>query len=307
MPYLAVATLTFMGARPVKSLEETKFMTKPESVPEQPPAGGPLEVTGTPPAGRRIRVLVVDDHPLVRHGISLLINRQSDLQCCDCEVSTAAGVIPAVEQHKPDLVLLDLNLKDGSALPVIRPLKVRFPAVIVLVLSQFDEMLCAEEALHAGAAGYVLKEEATQEILAAIRAVLHREIYLSHKMASAFLNQLVGAKAPPLAAGAEHLSRAELEVFQLIGAGLSTYEIAGQMKISARAVETHRKHLRQKLKLPDNTARTEYAVRCRHGFDPNCSDADALLLHCAVQWEQWEQGRTPAEGSKPSAQPKPSK
>lgn len=282
-----------MGARPINSFNETGTFETAASFPGLPSetnARGPAE---TPSPKAKIRVLVVDDHPFVRHGVFLLINRQRDLVCCDCEVDSAAAVIPAVQAHKPGLVLLDLNLKDGSALPLIPRLKSEFPSLIILVLSQFEEQLCAEQALHAGAAGYVLKEEATDEILAAIRAVLHEEIYLSRKMASAFLNRIVGSEGLTPAALVEHLTAPELEVFQLLAMGLSTYEIMGQMKIGARSVETHRRHLREKLKLSNNAALTDYAIRCRHCFDQKCGDPDATLLHCALQWEQWEQGHLP--------------
>jgi len=294
-----------MGARPVNSLEETEFFAKTDHARTPVPVTATSDTAEVPSAERRIRILVVDDHPLVRHGISLLINRQSDFVCCDCDVGTLAGIIPALEKYRPDLLVLDLNLKDGSALPLIAPLKSQFPSLTILILSQFEEMLCAEEALRAGAAGYVLKEEATQEILAAIQAVLHHEIYLSHKMAAAFLNQLVGAEAPLPVVGTEHLTTPELEVFQLLGMGMSTFEIAGQMEISVKSVETHRKRLREKLKLPDNDALTDYAVRCKHGFNQNCDDPGAALLHCAVQWEQWEKGKSPSESKKPSVQSKP--
>ena len=130
----------------------------------------------------KTRILVVEDHPLVRHGISMLLNRQDDLICCQSEVDTVAGIIPAVKKDQPQMLLLDLNLKDGNALNIIGTLHEQFSNVPILVISQFDNILCAEDALHAGAAGYVMKEEATHEILTAIHAVLQNETYISHKL-----------------------------------------------------------------------------------------------------------------------------
>ncbi len=143
------------------------------------------------------RILAVDDHPVVRKAIVGLLNRESDLVCCG-EAAKLSEIIPAVDLHKPDLVLLDLFLDSDSSLPLIEPLRKQFPRTLLLVLSQYEETLYAEQALEAGAAGYVLKEESPREVLAAIRSVFQEEIYLSHKLAGRLLYQFLGVKEPPL-------------------------------------------------------------------------------------------------------------
>src|ERR1041384_4098752 len=176
-----------------------------------------------PAANGKARVLVVHDNPVARLGIVGLLNRQPDLVCCGL-VGMLAEIIPAVGACQPDLVLLDLCLKDDNSLQLIAPLRVRFPSVGVLVLSQCDEVLCAEQALRAGACGYVMKGEAPETIVGAIRSVLRGEIYVSEKLAGRLLLRFIGGEtardgmAQPT--GVDSLTDREFQVFNLIGSGM---------------------------------------------------------------------------------------
>jgi DNA-binding NarL/FixJ family response regulator len=275
-----------MSARRVKKNEDTKFLAKRARL--------------SSPDGKA-RILVVDDHPLVRHGINMLLNRQDDLVCCQDEVDTVAGIIPAIKKEHPQMLLLDLNLKDGNALNIIGTLRDQFPDMPVLVISQFDNMLCAEDALRAGAVGYVMKEEATHEILTAIRTVLQKGTYISHKL-SLPVSDPAAAQASQRPAVVEHLAEGELQVFLLLGSGVPLSDVAGQMKISAQTLETYCKNLKDKLNLTNDTALVNYALQCKRSFDTNNVDVDAALFHCALQLERCERGISPQP--KP-AQPKP--
>lgn len=279
-----------MSARRVKKHEDTRFLTKRAIL--------------SSPAGKT-RILVVDDHPVVWHGINLLLNRQDDLVCCQDEVATVAGIIPAVKKDHPQMLLLDLNLRDGNALNIIGPLRDQFPDVSILVISQFDNIRCAEDALHAGAVGYVMKEEAAQEILTAIRTVLRKETYISHK-----LNLPVSGpppvQTPRQVAVAEHLAEGELQVFLLLGSGISIGDIAAQLKISAETLETWCKNIKDTFNLADDTALVNYALQCKHCFDTNSVDADAAFFHCALRLESCERGKPPQfKPAQPAAQPGP--
>ena len=277
-----------MSARRVKKHEDTRYLTK--------------RAIQSHSAGKT-RVLVVDDHPVVWHGINLLLNRQDDLVCCQDEVDTVAGIIPAVKRDHPQMLLLDLNLKDGNSLGIIGTLRDQFPDVPILVISQFDNIRCAEDALQAGAVGYVMKEEAAQEIITDIRTVLRKETYISRKLELSNPGPALTQK-PKWPAVAEHLVEGELQVFLLLRSGLPLPDIAAQLKISAETLETRCRHLKEKLDMADDTALANYALKCKSCFDTNGIDPDAALFHCAVQLERCEWGKQPQ--SKPSRPEPPS-
>jgi len=252
-------------------------------------------------AGKK-QVLVVDDHPLVRYGISLLLNRQKDLACSQDEVDTVAGIIPALLKARPELLLLDLNLKDGNSLDSIGLVHEQFPNLPIIVMSQSSSSRCAEEAMQAGAAGYVTKEEATREILTAIRTVLRKETYLGHKLEAPAVDQ-PDTPAPQRPDRAGHLAAGELQMFILLGTGVPPAGLAKQMKISAKTLKTFGQSLLEKLNLPDETALIEYARKCRHCFEINSLDPDAALFHCALQLECCERGILPRPQSPPPNPP----
>ena len=210
---------------------------------------------------RTSRILVVDDHPVVRRGIAQLIDGERDLEVC-AEADSAAATLVAIDSAKPDLVILDLTLAGTSGLGLIKDVKVRHPDVPILVLSMHDESLYAERALRAGAAGYIMKQEATEHIVEAIRQVLRREVYLSERMATRMLHRFVGRPGDPgHLAPIETLTDRELEVFRLVGHGLSTRQIAAQLFLSVKTIETHLEHIKTKLGLESGRELVRHAVK----------------------------------------------
>jgi DNA-binding NarL/FixJ family response regulator len=216
------------------------------------------------PAAKKRRILVADDHPLFLEGLVQLINRERDLHCCGGADSVAATQM-AVTLLKPDLLVLDLRLKDGDGLELIKTLKGRFPSLRMLVLSQNDEALYAERALRAGARGYVMKEEATNEVLNAMRTILRGELYVSRKMSVLALHKLLSTASGVRGNYVERLTDRELQVFQMIGAGKGTADIASELSLSFKTVETHRENIKRKLGLRNAVDLVCHAVHWIHG------------------------------------------
>jgi DNA-binding NarL/FixJ family response regulator len=197
---------------------------------------------------RKSRVVVVEDHPVLCDGLKQLIDAQPDLTCSGVADNTSDAKRLA-EQCKPDLMLLDLRLKAGDALDFIKTLRAECPEVKVLVLSQYDELLFAERALRAGAFGYIMKENATDEVLRAVRKVLTGELYFSERVAAAIVQRTLREKPGGSRAGVERLSDREMQVFQLLGAAYSPREIAEQFHLSRKTIETHCEKIKHKLSL----------------------------------------------------------
>lgn len=195
---------------------------------------------------QKMRILVADDHPLVRDGLMSLISLQSDMVCCG-QAGSAAEILAAAASRTPDLVILDLKLKDGDGLAVIRSLRSQFPSLRILILSQYESPLYVEGALKAGAMGYLVKDQAANEVIEAIRSVLSGYIYLTRRMAALFWRKLIGSPAKACRAGVEPLTDRELDVWQLLGAGMSTQEIAAELSVGPKTVETHRENIKHKL------------------------------------------------------------
>jgi DNA-binding NarL/FixJ family response regulator len=198
-----------------------------------------------------IRLFVVDDHPLVRSGIRALLDLEDDLAVCG-EAEGHGDAMELIAGDQPDLVLVDISLKDSNGLNLIKELSQKYPSVATLAVSMHDEYTYAIRCLKAGAKGYIMKQEGTEKILEAIRCVQAGETYLSKAMHQAVVDQL----SNPTAAGAspvEILSNRELEVFQWTGQGKEIQEIAEIMTISARTVEVHRSHIKKKLGLRTGT------------------------------------------------------
>jgi DNA-binding NarL/FixJ family response regulator len=211
---------------------------------------------------RKHRILLVDDHPIVRQGLSEMINQERDLQVC----GTAEDVhraLDALENIRPDLVIADISLKGSNGIELLKNIKVRFPRTLVLVLSMHDESLYAVRALRAGAAGYIMKQEATDKVLTAIRQVLSGEIYLSERMEKKMMHQLVGGRAARTGSPIEDLSDRELEVFGLIGQGHGTRQIAEELHLSIKTIESHRAHIKEKLNLRNATELVQHAIQWR--------------------------------------------
>ena len=215
-------------------------------------------MTSKAEAPGKSRVVVIEDHPVLCDALKQLIDGQPDLTCVGIADSTsdAKGL---VEQCKPDLMVLDLRLKAGDALDLVKSLRVEQPGLKVLVLSQYDELIFAERALRAGAFGYIMKENATDEVLRALRKVLAGELYFSERVAAAVVQRTLRERPSASRAGIELLSDRELQVFQLLGASYSVREIAAQFHLSRKTVETHCEKIKHKLSLHNAAELKQFA------------------------------------------------
>jgi DNA-binding NarL/FixJ family response regulator len=209
---------------------------------------------------RAARVLIVDDHPAVREALTIRLSREPDLEVCG-EAADVTGAIQVFDAANPDVAVIDISLKGGDGIDLIKRIKARNDSVRILVWSMYSESLCAERALRAGALGYINKEQATDQIIVAIRRVLDGKVYLSDAMAEKLLHRAVGEEGTSVGhSPMETLSDRELEVFRLIGQGLKTQEIATQMHLSVKTVETYRDRIRTKLNLGTGLELGRYAL-----------------------------------------------
>jgi DNA-binding NarL/FixJ family response regulator len=209
----------------------------------------------------KARVLLVEDHAVVRHELAMLIGDEPDLSVCG-GAGTAAEALAAVRKLKPDVVVIDISLGNDSGLDLIKQVRELHPGLPILALSMHDEAVYAERAVRAGAKGYVMKKEATDLVLTAIRRVLAGEVYLSERMASRMLRKLVHpGGALEDASPVESLSAREFEVFNLIARGVGPSEIAQRLGLSVKTIETHREHIKEKLGLKDRAELTRYALQ----------------------------------------------
>jgi len=206
--------------------------------------------------------MLVDDHPVMREGLVQLISHERDLSICG-QYEDAATAFAAIPTLRPDLVIIDLSLKGSSGLELVKNSRASFPKLRLLVLSMHDETLYAERVLRAGAAGYIMKEEAAENILGAIRRVLGGGVYLSEKMSAKLMHQWVGAKPREGGSSLATLSDRELEVFGLIGQGKGTREIAKHLRLSIKTIESHRAHIKEKLNLKNANELVHTAIRLR--------------------------------------------
>lgn len=207
------------------------------------------------------RILIVDDHPLVREWLANLIRQQPDLTVCS-EAEGMAGAIREIERTRPDVVIVDISLEDGWGLDLIRSVSARSPDVRIIVLSMHDEKFYAERAIRAGAQGYIMKRETAKNVVAAIRSVLAGKLYLSAKMQSEFAQRFVGGMARLRQSPIEQLSDRELEVFQLLGRGLQIKQVASRIGISLKTVHTYCARIREKLQLETGAELLREAIRC---------------------------------------------
>lgn len=199
----------------------------------------------------------------MRQGLEQMINHEADLHVCGT-AEDAEAALQLIEQTHPDLLLLDISLKGANGLEVLKTVRERYPQLRVLILSMHDERLYAMRALGAGAAGYVMKQEATENVLTAMRRVLEGDVYLSAQMERRSMQQFVGRRAIPKGTPLEDLSKRELEVFQLIGEGQRTKQIAEALHVSVKTVESHRQHIKEKLGLNNGQELVQHAIQWRH-------------------------------------------
>jgi DNA-binding NarL/FixJ family response regulator len=204
------------------------------------------------PEPTRIRVLVVDDHPVVRQGLAELIDQTPDLRVC-AQADNPAQAMAAIKESKPNVVVTDLSLEGASGIDLLEAIKASYPTLPLLVLSMHDESLYAERALHAGAKGYIMKERPIQEVMIAIRKVIAGELYLSEKMSARLLKRAVMGTPAGSTSVVESLSNRELQVFELIGQGFDTGDIAAKLHLSVKTVHTHRENIKRKLNLASGT------------------------------------------------------
>jgi DNA-binding NarL/FixJ family response regulator len=201
------------------------------------------------------RVLIVDDHPVVRQGIKLMIEAEPDLTICG-EAQSEQQARKMVRELKPDALLVDLSLSQGDGFNVVRDVHAHFPGIRVLVLSMHDEAIYAERLLAEGAAGYIMKQAATEQLITALRTVLRGERFVSESLKSSLEARRAADGGP-----SSRLSARELQVISLIGRGLGTREIADNLSLSVKTVETHRLTIKRKLALDTNAQLVQYAIK----------------------------------------------
>lgn len=208
--------------------------------------------------GRTAQILIVDDHPVIREGLAHLLNLHDDLHVCDTAGSVEAAL--AAMAGQPDMAIVDLSLQSNSGLDLVRTLRHHYPDLAILVLSMHDETLFAERALRAGANGYLMKLEATEQIVKAIREVLSGNIYLSAAMHDKLARALTAPPGVP-ACAIGSLSEREFEVLHLIGLGFSTREIAGKLNRSVKTIEAHQANIKEKLDIPSGKELMRFAIQ----------------------------------------------
>lgn len=220
-----------------------------------------------PKAARAHRILLVDDHPITRQGLTAMISNEADLRVCG-EAEDAGSALNAVDKLRPDLVVADLSLPGRNGLELIKDMAAKHPGIPTLVLSMHDESLYAERAIRAGARGYLMKSAGGRAVLDAIRTILAGRIHVSPAVSTRILESIsrpLPSQTPSVGASEEsrihNLSDREFEVFQLIGQGLGTREIAGRLNVSIKTIEAHRAHLKTKLLAKDATSLVREAVR----------------------------------------------
>jgi DNA-binding NarL/FixJ family response regulator len=213
-------------------------------------------------------VFIVDDHPLLRQGLALLINQEPDL-IVRGEAEDAHTALKAIAAINPDILIADISLKGPDGLDLLKTLRASYPDLPVLVLSMHDESIYAERALRARANGYIMKQEATEKVLVAVRRILSGDIYLSDKMANKLLHQYISGASADLNSRLAALSDRELEVFRLIGEGRGTRQIADSLHLSIKTVETYQAHIKDKLSLRSGRELVQHAIQAKISDKPS--------------------------------------
>ncbi|MCP4714867.1 MAG: response regulator transcription factor [Deltaproteobacteria bacterium] len=208
----------------------------------------------------KTKVLIVDDHPIVRHGLAQLINQEDDMVACG-EAEDVADALEVVSALRPDIVLIDVALKSSNGMDLIEPVKERFAEIPVLMLSMHDEVVYAERALRAGAQGYIMKQDPPEKVIEAIRQVLGGEIYLSESMTGKMLKRLATGQTAKEVSPLERLSAREIEIFRLIGQGRDTRQIAEKLEISKKTIDAHRANIKKKLEIKRGTELVQMAIK----------------------------------------------
>ncbi len=221
--------------------------------------GDSVKGGSSPVLSKKRNVLIVDDHPVFRHGIASLINAEPDLHVCG-EASTSPLALDAMRRLKPDVALLDISLPGTNGVELIKLMKAEQPKLPLLVLSMHDESLYALRALRAGALGYVMKAEALNHVLNALRKVLKGEVYVSEKFSERLIFKAIQSIDGGLGSPVDKLSDRELEVLELLGRGFGTREIANELHLSVKTIETHRAHIKEKLGFKDAGEMVRFSI-----------------------------------------------
>ena len=211
----------------------------------------------------RRKILIVDDHPILRKGLGMVIDQEQDLVVIG-EAEDVQGALEMIDTLNPDLVIVDLALPGVDGIELIKTMKLKYRDLPALVVSMHDESLFAERALRAGARGYIMKQEAVEKVLVAIRKVLNGEIFVSDKTTTKMIETLISGDAKGMSTPLDLLSNREMTVFRMIGQGFKTSQIADKLHLSVKTIESYRSHIKEKLKLPTGTD----------------------LMKCAIQWVQ---------------------
>jgi DNA-binding NarL/FixJ family response regulator len=206
------------------------------------------------------KVLVVDDHPVVRNGLALVINHEDDLFVCG-ETGEAHQALKLITELKPDVVIVDITLGDSNGIELTKDIKARYPKLPVIVLSMHDESIYAERVLHAGARAYLMKDAVSEKIITAIRTVLDGEIYVSDMMAKKLLRKIAGNHMETINSPIDSLTDREFEVFRFIGQGYKTSRIASRMHLSVKTIGTYQARLKEKLNLANAAELLQYAIK----------------------------------------------
>ena len=217
----------------------------------------------TSPSGtvaRKSRVFIVDDHPLVREGLTNLINGQDDLIVCG-EAKDSAQAINGIGKARPNVALIDISLENESGLELVKTLEDQFPQVALIILSMHDEALYAERALRAGAQGYVMKHETSKSVLASIRQVLEGGVYVSERIVKRMALKLTSSRKPVVSSPVERLSDRELEIFRLLGQGRTTSQIAADLNLSLKTVQAYCARAKEKFGVASLTELLHAAIR----------------------------------------------
>jgi len=209
------------------------------------------------------RVFIVDDHPVMRAGVRQLIEAEQDLAVCG-EADSVNSALEAIAKTSPDVALVDITLRQSNGLDLIKDLQIRHPKLPVLVLSMHDEAFYAERVLRAGARGYIAKAEGSTKIVEGLRKVLDGGVFVSQRVASSMVSKIVAGSADAGSFSVDRLSDRELQIFELIGQGLQTRDIAQQLHLSPKTVEAHREHIKAKLDMDNASELLAYAVKWVH-------------------------------------------
>ena len=211
-------------------------------------------------SARKTRIFIVDDHPIVREGLSLMMNREPDMMVCG-EAEEATRALQAMTAAKPDFLIVDISLSGPDGLDLLKSIRARYPSLPVLMLSMHDESIYAERALRAGANGYIMKQEATDRVLVAVRQILTKKVYVSDRIANRMLQQYIKGSVNESKSPIAELSDRELEVFRLIGEGHGTRMIADELHLSVKTVESYQAHIKEKLSLKNGRELVQRAIQ----------------------------------------------